>query len=107
MFERNTIVTTMNIAMKNRSKEEAILALAQSVRQISEPLQEYIESKRSGDTSEFLNVSIGSNLVFDVLIDANHVKDDGSSDKISSNLKRVLASVRFFRINTIAITRCA
>jgi hypothetical protein len=92
MFERNTIVTTMNIAMKNRSKEEAILALPQAARQISEPLQEYFNSKRSGgkDISEFLNVSIDSDLVFDVLIDAKHVKDDGSSDNTSNNLRRVL-----------------
>jgi hypothetical protein len=89
MFERNTIVTTMNIAMKNRSKEEAILALPQSVRQISEPLQEYIDSKRN-DWSEFLNVSVDK-LIFDVLLDANHVSNDGisSGDIIANNLKRV------------------
>jgi hypothetical protein len=90
MFERNTIVTTMNIAMKNRSKEEAILALPQSVQQISEPLQEYIDSKRSDDMSEFLNVSVDSGLVFDVLLDANHLLNDGSADRISNNLKMVL-----------------
>ena len=93
MFERNTIVTTMNIAMTNRSKEEAILALPQSIRQISEPLQEYIDSKRS-DMSEFLNVSVDTNLVFDVLVDANHILNDDSSSSskssISNNLKRVL-----------------
>ena len=38
MFERNTIMTTMTIAMINRSKE-AILASSQSIRQINEPLQ--------------------------------------------------------------------
>jgi len=89
MFERNTIVTTMNIAMKNKSKEEAILALSQSVRQISEPLQEYMNSKRN-DWSQFLNISVDSNLVFDVLLDANYVKDDSSNDNISNNLKKVL-----------------
>jgi hypothetical protein len=94
MFERNTIVTTMNIAMTNRSKEEAILALPNSIQQISEPLQEYIYSKRN-DMSEFLNVSVNK-LVFDVLIDADHVLS-GSSGGGSSNssdtsnyLKRVL-----------------
>jgi hypothetical protein len=29
-------------------------------------------------------------LVFDVLLDANHLKDDSSSDKEGNNLKRVL-----------------
>jgi hypothetical protein len=89
MFERNTIVTTMSIAMKNRSKEEAILALSQSVRQISEPLQDYIDSKRY-DWGQFLNVSVDGNLVFNVLLDANHVLDNGSSDNIGNNLKRVV-----------------
>ena len=89
MFERNTIVTTMSIAMNNRSKEEALLALSQSVRQISEPLQEYMNSK-GNDWTQFLNVSIDPNLVFDVLLDANRVKDDNNNDNISNNLKRVL-----------------
>jgi hypothetical protein len=95
MFERNTIVTTMNIAMTNRSKEEAILALPNSIQQISEPLQEYIYSKRN-DMSEFLNVSVNKS-VFDVLIDADHVLSDGSgggggsnNSDISDCLKRVL-----------------
>jgi hypothetical protein len=86
MFERNTIVTTMSIAMNNRSKEEALLALPQSVRQISEPLQEYMNSKEN-DWTHFLNVSIDRNLVFDVLLDANRVRDN---DNISNNLKRVV-----------------
>ena len=89
MFERNTITTTMTIAMTNRSKEEAILALPQSIGQISELLQDYIDSKRS-DMGEFLNVSV-NNLVFDVLLDADHVMTDGSgSGKSNNNLKRVL-----------------
>jgi hypothetical protein len=101
MFERNTLVTTMNIAMKNRSKEEAVLALPQSVLQISEPLQEYIDSKRN-DQREFLNVSIDSNLVFDVLLDANHVLNDGSSaDIIANNLKRVLIEYGAIVINIV------
>jgi hypothetical protein len=89
MFERNTMITTMNIAMKNRSKEEAILALPQSVQQISEPLQEYVASKRN-DWSQFLNVAVDSNLVFDVLLDADQILNDGSADSVVNNLKRVL-----------------
>jgi uncharacterized membrane protein len=45
MFERNTIATAMRISMTSRGKEEAILALVQSVDEISEPLEEYIMSK--------------------------------------------------------------
>ena len=58
MFERNTIATAMRISMTSRGKEEAILALVQSVDEISEPLEEYIMSKKS-DLTEFLDVSVG------------------------------------------------
>jgi hypothetical protein len=75
--------------MNNRSKEEALLALSQSVRQISEPLQEYLNSKGK-DWAQFLNVSVDGNLVFDVLLDSNCVKDNNSNDNISNNLRRVL-----------------
>lgn len=43
MFERNTIMATMSITMRARTKEEAILALSQSIQEISKPLQEYID----------------------------------------------------------------
>ena len=39
MFERNTILATMSITMTTRTKEEAILALPQSIQEISEPLK--------------------------------------------------------------------
>jgi hypothetical protein len=89
MFERNTISTSMNINMGNRTKEEALKAIAHSIGEISEPLQAYIESKKT-DLSEFLDVSVGVNadLKFDVLLDRNHVLDDGSV--ISNNLRQIL-----------------
>ncbi len=87
MFERNTITTSMSISMADRNKEEALKALTQSVGQISEPLDEYINSRKS-DLTEFLSVSINSNITFDVLLDANQILDDGST--ISNNLKIIL-----------------
>src|SRR5205085_5446126 len=63
MFERNTIATSMKIAMKIRSREEAIFAVAQSVKQIGEPLQDYIKSKKI-DLKEFLNISIDKDIIF-------------------------------------------
>ena len=91
MFERNTIATTMSIAMTDKSKEAIVLALMQSVEQISEPLQEYINSKRN-NLAEFLNVSVdknNTNLRFDILMDANHVLDDGGRS-INNNFRQVL-----------------
>jgi hypothetical protein len=91
MFERNTIATTMSIAMTDKSKEAIVLALMQSVEQISEPLQEYIDSK-GNNLAEFLNVSLDNkdtNLRFDILMDANHLLDDGGSS-INNNFRQVL-----------------
>ena len=92
MFERNTIATTMSITMRDKSKEAIILALVQSVEQISEPLQEYINSK-GNNLAEFLNVSLDKNdtdLRFHILMDANHVLDDGDSSSINNNFRQVL-----------------
>jgi len=82
----------MSIAMTDTSKEAIILALVQSVEQISEPLQEYINSK-GNNLAEFLNVSLDKNdtdLRFDILMDANHVLDDGDSSSINNNFRQVL-----------------
>ena len=87
MFEKNTITTSMNITMKERTELEALKALAFSVREISEPLQAYLESKKS-DLSEFFNVNTDAHLKFNILLDANHVLNNGST--ISNDLKRTL-----------------
>ena len=87
MFEKNTISTSMNIVMEDRTKEEALKALAFSVGEISEPLHAYIESKKS-DLSEFYDVNVNADLKFNILLDANHVLNDGST--ISNSLKQIL-----------------
>jgi hypothetical protein len=89
MFERNTIATSMKIAMNKRSREEAVLAVAQSVKQIGEPLQDYITSKKT-DLKEFLNISIDKDIIFDILIDSSHVLFSSSNDKDNNNLKDLL-----------------
>ena len=92
MFERNTIATSMKIAMNKRSREEAIFAVAQSVKQIGEPLQDYIKSKKT-NLKEFLNISIDNDTIFDILIDSNHVLLSGSKeddDNNDNNLKDLL-----------------
>ena len=91
MFERNTIATAMRISMTRRGKVEAILALAQSVDEISEPLKEYVLSKKS-DLTEFLDVSIGDGKTsspYDVLIDSSHVLNGGDNNN-GNSLRKVL-----------------
>ena len=76
-FERNSIKTGMNIAMTNKSKEEAIGAIAETVAQIGEPLRNYISLK--DNLKKFLDVSIKNNnndVFFDILIDQDHVKNE-------------------------------
>jgi hypothetical protein len=93
-FERNSIRTGINIAMTNKSKEEAIHAVAETIAQIGEPLRNYILSKDSLDN--FLDVNIKGNdendISFDVLIDQDHVKNNtrASGSNNSSNLKQSL-----------------
>ncbi|MGA7007624.1 MAG: hypothetical protein WBY28_11165 [Nitrososphaeraceae archaeon] len=87
MFEKNTITTSMNITMKERTELEALKALAFSVREISEPLQAYLESKKS-DLSEFFNVNTDAHLKFNILLDANHVLNNRST--VSNDLIRTL-----------------
>ena len=60
MFEINTLSTSLNIVIANRNKEEVLKGLTYSVAQISEPLQAYIESKKS-DLSEFLDFKVNVN----------------------------------------------
>ncbi|MFZ0648463.1 MAG: hypothetical protein WAM27_09610 [Nitrososphaeraceae archaeon] len=92
-FERNSIKTGMNISMINKSKEEAIDAVAETVAQIGEPLRNYISLKEN--VKNFLDVNIKNNnddIFFDVLIDQDHIKNDLSdpSTDNSINLKRSL-----------------
>jgi hypothetical protein len=54
------------------------------VKQIREPLQAYIKSKKI-DLKEFLNISIDKDTIFDILIDSNHVLLSGSKDEDNNN----------------------
>jgi len=87
MFEKNTITTSMNIAMNDRTELEVLKALAFSLREISVPLQAYFESKKS-DLTEFFCGNTNADLKFNIILDANNVLNDGST--IAINLKRIL-----------------
>jgi hypothetical protein len=92
-FERNSIIAGMHIAMTNKSKEQAIHAIAQTVEQIGEPLRKYISSNEHYKNFLDANININNNeIFFDILIDQDHVKDDASGDNASYiiDLKRSL-----------------
>ena len=92
-FERNSIEAGMNIAMANKSKEEALHAIAEIVEQIGEPLRKYIMSSKE-NYKNFLdaNIKINNNneILFDVLIDKDHVKENVNDDSVSIDLKHSL-----------------
>jgi hypothetical protein len=100
IFERNSIRAGMNIFMSKKSKEEAVIAISETIEEIGEPLRNYI-LVRGKNFKEFLNVPVTINhsndkIVFDVLIDSDHVikesnkHDDKNYSDISHNLINAL-----------------
>jgi len=67
--------------MNKLNKEEALMAVAETVEEIGEPLRRYFSDTR--DLKKFIDVSRGKEIVFDILLD----KDISS---IPDNLKNVL-----------------
>jgi len=107
MFERNSIKAGLDISMANKSKEEAVQAIAETIEEIGDPLREYICYKEN--FNEFLSVSVGKSdssggseigsisnsgkdVLFDVLIDSEHVMPirDNNKEHISDNLVEAL-----------------
>ena len=75
VFERNSISAGINISMGNRTKEEAIRAIAETVEEIGPQLREYISSKDS--YNEFFDVAFDKEAIttqFDIVIDKDNVK---------------------------------
>ena len=67
VFERNSIIAGINISMNKLSKEEALTAIAESVEEIGQPLRRYFSN--SLDVKKFIDVPLGKEIVFDVLLD--------------------------------------
>jgi hypothetical protein len=103
LFERSSIKAGISIVMDKKRNEDAVLAVAQTIEELREPLNEYISSK--DNFNEFLDVSIntdGNNNdnksskkseYYDVLMDADHVLQTTNQQKdlkISDALKKVL-----------------
>jgi hypothetical protein len=106
VFERNSIRAGINIAMADKTKEEAIRAVAETVEELGEPLRNYISSSSSSSKGTFkdvIDVTIGNggrsgqSITYDVLMDANRIKeqeytttktgDKNSSDDLKSIFK--------------------
>lgn len=106
-FERNSIKAGMNIAMTNKSKEEALHAIAETVEQIGEPLRKYILSGENYKNFIDASIKINNNneiLLFDVLIDQDHIKDNVSGDSDDSQSIDLKQSLQEYGSVVIKIT---
>jgi hypothetical protein len=106
LFERNSIRAGINIVMADKTKEEAIRAVAETVEELGEPLRNYISSSSTskGNFKDIINVTIGKgqrseqSITYDVLMDADRIREQENTtttttmtgDKNSSDdLKRI------------------
>jgi hypothetical protein len=89
MFETNTLSISIGIAMANRTKEEAFMAVMQSVEQINQPLSDYVLTKKS-NFKEFMDVPVDENIIFDILIDSDHVLNGNDKEDNINSLRNVL-----------------
>jgi adenylate kinase family enzyme len=78
MFEENTISSLMNIYLKDRSKEEVIKSLSESIEQLY-ALQEYIV-KRPSNVDKFMGVKVNEDLIFDILIDKQRILNENNKN---------------------------
>jgi hypothetical protein len=91
LFKNNAIRTSIMLTIHYKSKEEILNALAETIEQISIPLQKYL-SKTTNHT-EFYNVSIddtNNNTIFDILIDKSTIKTtiiDSDSDSLRKTIQ--------------------
>ena len=81
VFERNSISAGINISMGNRTKEETVHAIAETVEEIGPQLREYISSK--DNYNEFFDVAFDKEAIttqFDIVID---MPDDAKKENRS------------------------
>lgn len=91
MFERTSLSTSLNLALTDRDKKSALMAVGQSIEPVGELLHQYIIENES-NFDKFVDVYFGDHLRFDVLIDSTRVTDLDSSTikKTNESLKNAL-----------------
>lgn len=70
LFDQNTIRTGIILSINNKSKDEVLIALSETIEQIAIPLQDYLS--KSGN-KEFYDINV-NDTTFDILIDKSTVK---------------------------------
>ena len=80
LFDKNAIRTGIILSINNKSKEEVLVALSETIEQISIPLQDYLSKS---DHSEFYDVR-RDGITFDILIDKFTVKSIDANSLINT-----------------------
>lgn len=70
LFDQNSIRTGIILSINNKSKDEVLVALSETIEQIAIPLQDYLSKS---DNNEFYDISV-NDTTFDILIDKSTVK---------------------------------
>ncbi|MDF2737124.1 MAG: conserved rane protein of unknown function, partial [Nitrososphaeraceae archaeon] len=83
LFENNAIRTGIILTLNNKSKEEVLNALSETIEQIDIPLQSYLSKSNH---NEFYNVSIDDTTTFDILIDKSTIKSI-DSDSLKNSIQ--------------------
>jgi hypothetical protein len=70
LFDKNAIRTGIILSINNKSKEEVLIALSETIEQIAIPLHDYLSKS---DHREFYDVNI-EGATFDIIIDKSTIK---------------------------------
>lgn len=70
LFDQNAIRTGIILSINNKSKDEVLVALSETIEQIAIPLQDYLSKS---DNKEFYDIKV-NDTTFDILIDKSTVK---------------------------------
>jgi hypothetical protein len=89
LFENNAIRTGILLTINNKSKEEILNALSETIEQIAIPLQHYLSKSNH---NEFYDISIDdttTTTTFDILIDKSTIKPiiDSDSDSLRNTIQ--------------------
>ena len=70
LFDQNAIRSGIILSINNKSKDEVLVALSETIEQIAIPLQDYLSKS---DNKEFYDINV-NDTTFDILIDKSTVK---------------------------------
>ena len=82
LFENNAIRTGILLTINNKSKEEILNALSETIEEIDIPLHHYLS--KSTNHNEFYNVSI-DDTTFDILIDKSTINSNPTTTTTDAN----------------------